>query len=489
MNKDLLHDKEWLKTAHQSYSANRIAQLLGVSNPTVRYWLKKHGIVSHSVSEGMITDSPGLSTRSKGYWKNKANRSKHSRLMTKVQAARKTELSVSAKLNWQLNRKSLLEASKKLHADRDYLRKLSEAAKASWTKGRRLQQSKIAKMLWEDPDYIAKRSMGLTAVTSTPEFREKVAKNSKKLWSDKGYRARMSAVCPTSILEVVARSILVSMGIAANPISLGPWTYDLYFEFEGRKILIECQGSYWHSLPNKILRDKQKKTYTERHLPDYELHYLHEYEFYGAKAIYFKILKILNLAPEVVKFTFGEVILRTAKRVDADKFYNQYHYLSSGRAGLDIVASIGLLPIAMLSYTSTTRKQTADRLGLKTSQVLELSRFCIHPNYHKKNFGSWLLSRSLKFVTRDVRMLIAFSDVGMGHVGTIYKAAGWIYDGKTKPSYWYVDEVGNRYHKKTVWDQAKRLGLRESEYAKRYGLVRCDGLEVLRFIKPHTLRP
>jgi len=488
MDKNLLRDKEWLESVHKLYSASKIATLLNVSNPTVRYWLKKHDIQPHSVSEGMLTDSAGLSLRAKKYWTDD-NKSKHSTLLIKVQSTRKAALSASAKKNWQLNRAALLEASRKLHADPDYLKKVSDTTKSSWTETRRLKQSKISKALWNDPDYVAKRAAALATITSTSEFRAKVSKNSKKLWRKKSHRSKMakvmSAVFPTSILEVVAQSLLESLGIIAKPISLGPWTYDLFFEFGCRKILLECQGSYWHSLPNKILRDKQKKTYTERHLPEYELHYLYEHEFYGIKAIYFKLLRILNLPLNIAEFTFKDLTLQTVKQAEANQFFNQFHYLSSGRAGLNIAASINKQPTAVLSYTGITRKQTADRLKLKTSQILELSRFCIHPNYHRKNFGSWLLSKSLQFVPKEISMLVAFSDLGMGHTGTIYKAAGWIYDGKTKPSYWYIDEIGNRYHKKTVWDQAKRLRLQETDYARKYGLIRCNGFEVLRFIKPH----
>jgi hypothetical protein len=66
--------------------------------------------------------------------------------------------------------------------------------------------------------------------------------------------------------------------------------------------------------------------------------------------------------------------------------------------------------------------------------------------------------------------MIAFSDIGQGHEGTIYKATNWKLDGSIPPDYWYFDEKGLKYHKKSVWNRAKKEGVTEKEYVKNNNL-------------------
>jgi hypothetical protein len=329
----------------------------------------------------------------------------------------------------------------------------------------------------------------LLKITSTKDFRNKISKNSKAFWANSSYRSKQAiaraALPATSILETITSSVLYNVyNIKAKQAALGPWTFDLGFEFAGRKILIECQGDYWHSLKERMLRDRQKYTYWQRCLSqEYELHYLYEYEFFGINRIRDRSAAILGIEPVQKDFEFKSLQIKLSSTDEANTFFNQHHYLSRGRGGLKIGAYLEDSLIACASFNSVTRKQSADRLKLPSETILELERFCIHPNYHKKNFASWFLTRACMFVPDNTKCLLAFADIGANHNGTIYKAAGWLLDGITKPGYWYIDNTGHRHHKKTIWDQAKRLCIKESEYAPMAGLVKIRGMPVLRFVK------
>jgi hypothetical protein len=74
-----------------------------------------------------------------------------------------------------------------------------------------------------------------------------------------------------------------------------------------------------------------------------------------------------------------------------------------------------------------------------------------------------------------IKKIITFADTTYGHEGTIYKAANWTLIGQVKPDYWYVDEHGNRFHKKTIWDHASKMSQNEEEYANLYGLNKIVG--------------
>ena len=421
---ELLRDKDWLLEKYQSLSPNQIAILVGVSGRTVCWWLKKHNIPTRSITESMLLQSNELSRKSKKYWADKKHREQHSNKLKSVQSKRKIELSKSAKKNWAINRAAMMAGMVIANTPEKKL-KISKSVTKSFTPNRRSAQSDISKQLWSKPEYIVKRQQSLLVVMSSEEYRQKASENSKKLWADKNYRSKQATATSnlptTSILEIIAISVLDNIyNIKSTQVALGPWTFDIGFEYEGRRILIECQGNYWHSRPERQLRDRQKHTYWERYLSqEYELHYIYEYEFYGINCIRDRIAKILAISPELFDFNFNNVEIRLVSSDESSIFFNQYHYLSKGRGGLKIGAFIGDKLIACASFNSITRKQSADRLKLPTTSILELDRFCIHPNYHKKNFASWFLARSTNLIPDNIKCLLSFADIGANHSGAI----------------------------------------------------------------------
>lgn len=72
-------------------------------------------------------------------------------------------------------------------------------------------------------------------------------------------------------------------------------------------------------------------------------------------------------------------------------------------------------------------------------RVLALSRFVLDPSV-PKNGASFLLARSTRLVKQSGAWdcLVTYADEWQGHVGTMYRAAGWEYVGLTKPERVYV---------------------------------------------------
>ena len=62
--------------------------------------------------------------------------------------------------------------------------------------------------------------------------------------------------------------------------------------------------------------------------------------------------------------------------------------------------------------------------------VLELNRLCLNDEL-PKNSASFLIARSIKLLPIE-RILVSYSDTGMGHTGYIYQATNWLYTGITK---------------------------------------------------------
>jgi len=94
---------------------------------------------------------------------------------------------------------------------------------------------------------------------------------------------------------------------------------------------------------------------------------------------------------------------------------------------------------------------------LKEEEVLELTRLFIFDDYGK-NTESVTLSKTFKWLRENVpeiKVLVSYSDPEQGHLGTIYQATNWIYQGnkiRIMPNYAVkLSEDGDWMHSRTVF--------------------------------------
>lgn len=194
-----------------------------------------------------------------------------------------------------------------------------------------------------------------------------------------------------------------------------------------------------------------------------------------------------DLLEEAGQFDLGDIKISRPTQAEYVEFMDKYHYMGAGgRRGYAVGAYFNGQLIAVAIIGSITRKEIAMRMGVDSTVIRELARFCIHPNYHQKNFATWFMSRVLKSFSSDfprIKKLISFADTTQGHDGTIYKASNWVYDGMATASYHYENVAGDMIHKKTVYTLAKKLGLSEKEYVNLNGLKKVKHKEKKRFYK------
>ena len=76
-------------------------------------------------------------------------------------------------------------------------------------------------------------------------------------------------------------------------------------------------------------------------------------------------------------------------------------------------------------------------------EVLTLSRCALLPGA-PKNLAGMMIAASERIVRGDERwsLLVSYADEAEGHVGTIYRATGWIDDGRTNPEARWRDASG-----------------------------------------------
>lgn len=169
----------------------------------------------------------------------------------------------------------------------------------------------------------------------------------------------------------------------------------------------------------------------------------------------------------------------------AKSFLNKYHYAGYGRpASILFEARINEATIAIAKFTPVIRQEVATSLGLLPKDVLELDRLCVHPEYQVKNLVSKFLSKVIKELQThsNAKYLVSFADTGQGHSGTVYRASNWREIGVSASSYYYIDKLGRRMNKKSLYNKAKSSEMSEKEYASQLGMEKVHTPGKFKFI-------
>lgn len=456
----------------------------------------------------------------------------------------KPELIKKSKENPLYKDPQFKEQFRRLHDNPEYYSKvhnkethkrISNSSKAAWkdkkkrtnhmkhrqTKEFKDRISRWSKEQWKDPEYVAKQHELRTSI----EWHKKASKKSKELWAKQEFRDKITSYWnnpeyrskiikildkyrPMTVLNKNKVSklqkslylILDDLGLEYHKESkkttiqfvnrqdrLKSFIFDCLVVHQEKQYFIECHGDWFHMKPKKTALDISKSAYINKHT-NAELIVLWESEFKNFDKIRETIKHRIGPRVEQIEFNFSEVQIKYNVPIDQTKvFFGRYHYLAN--VGRLTSSSVGAFLdnelIACAVFCNPTRQNTAARLGHKQSEVMELTRFCIHPAYQKKNFGSWFLSRATKIMRKnnpDIAKFIAFSDLSKGHVGTIYRASGWRLDGQVPPDYWYIDQNGQHHHKKSVWNRARKENQTETQYAEGIGLHKIYDFGKLRYV-------
>src|SRR5690606_34956971 len=97
---------------------------------------------------------------------------------------------------------------------------------------------------------------------------------------------------------------------------------------------------------------------------------------------------------------------------------------------------------------------------------------------------SWFLGQCLRVLGSEGNWdaVVTYADITVGHLGGIYKAANFALVGVTRLNYHYEDALGNRIHKRQVWDRAVASGSKEVSQAASEGFTRVEEKEKLKFV-------
>lgn len=367
--------------------------------------------------------------------------------------------------------------TKKMWQRPEFRQKITSTSIAANTKAEyKTQQSQRTSALWAEPAYASAVSMGVRAALQDPIVRERIAAGVRRKWQVEQYRTAVISNLgrhKQSSLQFMLYEFLDNIG--ADYVREGPNTTIGYYAFDclvrgARNILIECQGDYWHSLPKAVRNDRSKFTYITRYFPEYEIMYIWEHEFHTKDGVIDRLKLKLGLDIATQDFNFSDVRVIPISYALADAFLTKYHYLNKGRGGKAWGAILENELIACAVFSPPIRQNVAQQFGV--DQVTELSRLCIHPLRHKKNFASWFLARVLPQISGPI---VAYADTTIGHHGGVYRASNFRLHHTTEPDYWYVNRDGFVMHKKTLYNRAVNLKLSEAAFAIEYGYSKKYG--------------
>jgi GNAT superfamily N-acetyltransferase len=387
--------------------------------------------------------------------------------------------------------KKLSKALKKRWADDSQRTLLTAIVKERWDdEDFRNRIIEASKQNWENEEYRQRVVDALNA----PETLRKISIAAKRNWNIPEYRDKVfeATKCVSSV-QLRLYALLDDLGILYfrervddrddQECRLGPYSFDCVVPRFGRPtLLIEVQGEYWHSLPHIVGRDKAKASYIENNFAGvYELKHIWEHEFNNLGKVQSLLSYWTGMGVEVIDYSLDDVIIERCVAADASDLYSKYHYLTStGRGGISFAARLGDIVIAACTFSPLPR-QNIKIDGYDTEQVRELSRFCIHPSYRRKNLATWFLSRCIKLLPVRYECIISYADTTFNHDGGMYRAANFVQDRTVPPDYWYVNVERWVMHKKTLYNRARSMRMTEAEYAEQHGYSKVYGSEKLRY--------
>lgn len=327
------------------------------------------------------------------------------------------------------------------------------------------------------------------AISQSSEYRAKMSEAITKLWHNPEY-AKQVLNNRRSKLEDTFAEFLDNIGVQyERQFTIGHWPFDFMIKASPKNILVEVHGEYWHGKKHDYDRpnDKAKATFIERyHSLEYDLKVLWEHQFLTPSSIIDTINMWFGTSPEPIEFELSDCTIKEIDAASSNIFLSRYHYTASGgRNGVKYGMFYNDNLIGVAKFCGPTRSESAKRLKISNFELCELTRFAIHPVYQKKNAASWFLSKCLKLLKRHkphCKTVITFADETFGHTGTIYKASNWVFDGITEPDYSYMNNTGHIMHKRTLWGQAKKMGMPENDYATLNGYVAVWGKRKHRYL-------
>lgn len=109
--------------------------------------------------------------------------------------------------------------------------------------------------------------------------------------------------------------------------------------------------------------------------------------------------------------------------------------------------------IGSIVYGDSPTVNMCSPYGLDYSEVCELRRVALTTHIHPV---TQILSKSLKLLHKEnpnLQLVISYADKSQNHLGIIYQAGSWIYEGETKKEVVEIMINGEKIHRRSAYDR------------------------------------
>jgi hypothetical protein len=176
-------------------------------------------------------------------------------------------------------------------------------------------------------------------------------------------------------------------------------------------------------------------------------------------------------------------VLLGEERKQAAECVRQNHYTHSVPSGKSHWVSFG---DAIVVWSIPANKNIAKFVLGWPGNVWELSRLWA-PDGHAKNLLTQAISAAVDVIRRleSPDALVSYADPNAGHKGGVYRAASWLYHGKSEEVRTYRDTLGNTVARR-AFHSGKQGKTKAQIEALGYVEIKLPGKE--RFVRPISKR-
>jgi hypothetical protein len=177
------------------------------------------------------------------------------------------------------------------------------------------------------------------------------------------------------------------------------------------------------------------------------------------------------------------VLLLGQDRELATEVIRRFHYTHSVPSGKSHYVAY---KDALVVWSIPANKNIAAFILRWPGNVWELARLWA-PDGHEKNLLTQAISAAVEVIVRleHPDALVSYADPNAGHKGGVYRAASWIYHGKSEEMRTYRDSEGKTFARRMF--HSGKTGMTKAEIeALGYSEMKLPGKE--RFVKPVTRR-
>jgi hypothetical protein len=173
--------------------------------------------------------------------------------------------------------------------------------------------------------------------------------------------------------------------------------------------------------------------------------------------------------------------VRPISRFQALLLVREFHYAKGGpNTGVyfhGLFRGDEAEPVGVAWWLPPTKVAAESVCGDEWRSVLSLTRLVVHPSV-PTNGASFLLGRSIRLIRQAGvwRHLVTYADERQGHLGQIYRATNWEYQGVRRGDPVWVDESGRQVSRKSAAHSRTRaemeaLGYRNMGVSRKHKFV------------------